>query len=305
MIYLKTAFYIISPFIAILLICSLFPLYRIQWPTDLFKRISDKTWRIKNGSVLKSLIFIALAFPYYCFISIDVLLHSNEPYKYSNIFGLLFLVLFFDICRFCFERKEVQGQGRAPRLKGIFDLIKDIIILLVCYTSTLRCSALYPLQGYAWASYQFSGMIFAVFIIFFIVKFRIMDDILRYKLYRNGSIRYTSESIGPEHSLMRGIFDHFLRAYVFAAIAFTVIQIWLINTLDANAFHHTNPSSNTFLDFIYFNFVTFATVGYGDISPISAFAKMICIVEILFSVLIFAVVVSLIIGRFQQLSSSK
>jgi hypothetical protein len=304
MILLKIVLYNISPLMAILIICSIFPLYRIRWPADIVKNIGDKSWRRTYGSFLRLLIFLMLCFFYYLWLSIDVLFHSNEPSKYSSFIGLLFLVIFFDISRFSFESEEIQNQGKAPRIKGIFDLIKDFIVLLVCYTSTLKCSDQYLLKSYSWKLYQLSGLIFAVFILYFIVKFRIIDDIFRYKLYDNNSRRYSSVSMGPEHSLMRGIFDHFLRAYIFAAIAFSVIQLWIINNLDPKAFYYANSSSNTFLDFIYFNIVTFATVGYGDIYPVSAFAKMICIVEILFSVLIFAVVVSLIIGRFQKLSGS-
>jgi voltage-gated potassium channel Kch len=69
-----------------------------------------------------------------------------------------------------------------------------------------------------------------------------------------------------------------------------------------DAFQVSNPSGNPLVDFFYFNVVTLATVGYGDISPVSALAKVICSMEILFAFIILTAILTTLIGRFQKIA---
>ena len=59
---------------------------------------------------------------------------------------------------------------------------------------------------------------------------------------------------------------------------------------DSNAFDGIRRSSISYISnlyqFFYFSFITFSTVGYGDISPISNVAKFIVMLELLLSFLI-------------------
>jgi hypothetical protein len=57
------------------------------------------------------------------------------------------------------------------------------------------------------------------------------------------------------------------------------------------------PSLDTVVDFIYFSTVTTATVGYGDIAPLSRPAKLLTVVQIIFSFGLVVVVLGWVIGQ--------
>lgn len=76
-------------------------------------------------------------------------------------------------------------------------------------------------------------------------------------------------------------------------------------------FYHINPeyiittdhqnSTEFFSDpntFVYFSFITMTTIGYGDIIPIFPLARMICMLEGLFSQVYLTVLTAIIIGKF-------
>lgn len=81
-------------------------------------------------------------------------------------------------------------------------------------------------------------------------------------------------------SLSYVVFVAFI-AWAFAIYGFAVAYSFA-QTLDTDSFTQTGL---TLLDFLYFSVVTAATVGYGDIAPKSAAAKIIVIAEIAFSYL--------------------
>lgn len=57
------------------------------------------------------------------------------------------------------------------------------------------------------------------------------------------------------------------------------------------------PSSETIIDCVYFSTITMATVGYGDIFPLSPMAKILTIVQILLSFVLIVVVLGWVIGH--------
>jgi len=56
---------------------------------------------------------------------------------------------------------------------------------------------------------------------------------------------------------------------------------------------NTFSSKLTILDSIYFSFITIATVGYGDINPVSNTAKVLVILEILLGLLYMLFIVNI------------
>ena len=230
--------------------------------------------------------------------------YQHHYYTLAGIFVVLFLLL---IARLWLERQETPKAGRAPLSKGLLDFFLNIVIAFTCYTATFKLDRHYVVAGFILACVSFIR----------VLKFRLYDDIKRYRLYGNESQRYQVPG-DPSHSLFRGLFDHIPRAYLYIAFSFTIFQLLLMSqpynykydleTMGQMALEKTDaftiakPSENIFTDFFYFNVVTIATVGYGDVSPVSSLAKLSCSVEIFFSIMVLAAIFSLMIGRFQDVA---
>jgi hypothetical protein len=57
----------------------------------------------------------------------------------------------------------------------------------------------------------------------------------------------------------------------------------------------TNPSN-----FFYFSFITLSTLGYGDITPVTAPAKAVCMILSTTGPLYLTVLVALLVSRFEN-----
>lgn len=216
----------------------------------------------------------------------------------QNICAIFISLFVLQVARLWLERKETESTGRAPIRKSIFDLIKNFMLFVTCYVSTFRLNRFYIAVG----------MILALVSVARILKYRIYDDIYRYKIHLPGSQRYVIPGEAG-HVLLRCLLDHLPRAYLYTAFSFTIFQLLLMSDplygmqkVTGDAFQVSNPSGNPLADFFYFNVVTIATVGYGDISPVSALAKVICSMEILFAFIILTAILTTLIGRFQKIA---
>ena len=74
---------------------------------------------------------------------------------------------------------------------------------------------------------------------------------------------------------------------------------YCIYLIDNKSFSNITESGNLlaqFIDFVYFSFVTFTTVGYGDIHPVSIVAKIFVIFEIIVLYMVIGVGVVILKG---------
>ncbi len=69
-------------------------------------------------------------------------------------------------------------------------------------------------------------------------------------------------------------------------------QYEILQRFDERSFHIQNSSGNISFDLWYFSIVTFTTVGYGDITPVTIPAKILTIIEIISSLTLLILVVS-------------
>jgi hypothetical protein len=91
---------------------------------------------------------------------------------------------------------------------------------------------------------------------------------------------------------------------VFAATSSYILigLIWayaysLVDMLSPGAFSAANQTGElSRMDMAYFSFVTITTLGYGDISPVSPFARMLAAVEAVIGQLYLAVLVAWLVG---------
>lgn len=80
---------------------------------------------------------------------------------------------------------------------------------------------------------------------------------------------------------------------VFGAI-YTIMDRFMI---EPNFMVHGQPHELTFTEGLYFSLVTFATVGYGDVSPMSGAVRIVAAIEIVMGVLLLLFGFSAIIGH--------
>lgn len=83
--------------------------------------------------------------------------------------------------------------------------------------------------------------------------------------------------------------------YLFGALLFALVYI-AIAAISGNAFfvQTEDPSA---VDYIYFSFITIATVGFGDLSPVTDVGRMAVVVEAVVGQLYLVVVVALFVSR--------
>ncbi|TAE91134.1 MAG: two pore domain potassium channel family protein, partial [Bacteroidetes bacterium] len=96
-----------------------------------------------------------------------------------------------------------------------------------------------------------------------------------------------------KNSLISCINTYILAAYLGASFA------WMIEVIQPGAFHINHPvTTHQLHDFVYFSFVTMATLGYGDITPVSEAAKISAVLISLFGQLYVAIFIAIILGKY-------
>lgn len=109
------------------------------------------------------------------------------------------------------------------------------------------------------------------------------------KTYLLGKAVLTSiqKVIGKCHSVKQilSVFGTLLIITTFS-FALDYTCIYHANTESFAGFQESNSYTSSLFDFFYFSVITFSTVGYGDMAPISSSAKLLVIMEILMSFLI-------------------
>jgi hypothetical protein len=84
--------------------------------------------------------------------------------------------------------------------------------------------------------------------------------------------------------------------YLLIGVIFTLVNV-LITIFNPNAIGFTNANAHIG-EIIYYSFVTVTTIGYGDISPISQFARSSAILFGLIGQLYLTIIIAFIIGKY-------
>jgi hypothetical protein len=76
-----------------------------------------------------------------------------------------------------------------------------------------------------------------------------------------------------------------------------ILQKFLYH-LDTGAINFAGGTAKGFHDFLYFSFVTLTTLGYGDVTPVSAFAKSATIIIAVTGQLYLTILIAMLVGKF-------
>ncbi len=68
--------------------------------------------------------------------------------------------------------------------------------------------------------------------------------------------------------------------------------------IDTGAINFAGDAAAGFHDYLYFSFVTLTTLGYGDITPISAFAKSLTIVIAISGQLYLTILIAMLVAKY-------
>ena len=91
-----------------------------------------------------------------------------------------------------------------------------------------------------------------------------------------------------------------ITVYIFIAAMFTPLYV-IVSKLDVNAFVDNGLGTvPQWQQLVYFSFVTLATLGYGDVLPLNAWARSLATVEGMVGVLYVALIMGRLIGVYSQ-----
>ena len=76
-----------------------------------------------------------------------------------------------------------------------------------------------------------------------------------------------------------------------------ILQKFLYH-LDTGAISFAGGTAQGFHDFLYFSFVTLTTLGYGDVTPVSAFAKSASLAIAVTGQLYLTILIAMLVGKF-------
>jgi voltage-gated potassium channel len=68
--------------------------------------------------------------------------------------------------------------------------------------------------------------------------------------------------------------------------------------IDTGAINFAGDTAAGFHDYLYFSFVTLTTLGYGDVTPVSAFAKSLTIVIAIVGQLYLTILIAILVGKY-------
>ena len=68
--------------------------------------------------------------------------------------------------------------------------------------------------------------------------------------------------------------------------------------LDTGAINFAGGTAQGFHDFLYFSFITLTTLGYGDVTPVSAFAKSVTLIIAVTGQLYLTILIAMLVGKF-------
>ena len=129
--------------------------------------------------------------------------------------------------------------------------------------------------------HSFSFFFFNLFIVVFIVRHIAKSKKINITIIINSINGY----------LLIGILGAVLLAMA------EILQKFLYH-LDTGAINFAGETAQGFHDFLYFSFVTLTTLGYGDVTPVSAFAKSVTLIIAVTGQLYLTILIAMLVGKF-------
>ena len=195
-----------------------------------------------------------------------------------------------------------------PVLASFHDVMKNILFTAIIFFGTFsldfvkRAQKILIVSGaitlcLSWFAYfidsdvlslvfSFSFFFYNLFIVIFMVR----------HVARSAKVNVTIIINSINGYLLLGILGA-----LFLAIAETVHK--LIYHLDSGAINFAGKAAKGFHDYLYFSFVTLTTLGYGDVTPVSSFAKSVTMTIAVVGQFYMTILIAILVGKY--LSNAK
>lgn len=134
----------------------------------------------------------------------------------------------------------------------------------------------------------FSFFFYNLFIVVFMVRHIAMSDKVSVTIIINSINGY----------LLIGLLGAVL-------LAMAELMQKFIYHLDGRAINFAGGTAQGFHDFVYFSFITLTTLGYGDVTPVSAFAKSVTLIIAVSGQLYLTILVAMLVGKYLSNSDEK
>jgi hypothetical protein len=235
-------------------------------------------------------VYYAILSSFVYLIFADLIVYDFDPVRVGSVVGVFIVVFLFWIIRsFLKKRKTFEHYS------SFVDSLSEFVLLSIAYLSSISGKVLY----------SYSGIEIAII---FTIK-QIMR--MRYRIYDEIFVARTDfpkSEISIKHAFARDLLDRIPSVWLNIAYCFSIINLNMVVKIGGNNgadltgvdYIINYPTSSRLADFLYFNIVTMATVGYGDIIPVSISARLLCVLQILISIFILSSLIQLLWGNYQN-----
>jgi voltage-gated potassium channel len=120
-------------------------------------------------------------------------------------------------------------------------------------------------------------------------------------------VRHIAKSEKANVTIIISSINGYLLIGILGAVLLAMAEILqkLIYHLDTGAINFAGGTAQGFHDFLYFSFITLTTLGYGDVTPVSALAKSLTIVIAISGQLYLTILIAMLVGKFLSSSSER
>ena len=120
-------------------------------------------------------------------------------------------------------------------------------------------------------------------------------------------VRHVAKSAKVDLTIIISSINGYLLLGILGALFMGIVEIVhkLIYNLDSGAINFAGGAAEGFHDYLYFSFVTMTTLGYGDVTPVSAFAKSVTMTIAVTGQFYMTILIAILVGKYLSGAADK
>ena len=120
-------------------------------------------------------------------------------------------------------------------------------------------------------------------------------------------VRHVAKSAKVDLTIIISSINGYLLLGILGALFMGIVEIAhkLIYNLDSGAINFAGGAAKDFHDYLYFSFVTMTTLGYGDVTPVSAFAKSVSMTIAVTGQFYMTILIAILVGKYLSNGADK